>query len=63
MHNCAPFCCPFRELVNVGSAAFAKSQGEVRIAAESFAVFRSSSSLRARLCFSSVFLELSLGST
>lgn len=38
MHNRAPFCRPFRELVHVGSAAFAKSQGEARIAAELFAL-------------------------
>lgn len=38
MHNCTPFCCPFRELINLGSAAFAKSQGEARIAAELFAL-------------------------
>jgi len=38
MHSCAPFCRPFRELVNVGSAAFAKSQGEARIAAKLLAL-------------------------
>lgn len=38
MHNCTSFCCPFRELVNLGSAAFAKAKVKPRIAAELFAL-------------------------
>lgn len=38
MHTCTSSCRPFRELVNLGSAAFAKSQGEARTAAELFAL-------------------------
>lgn len=38
MHTCTSSCRPFRELVNLGSAAFAKSQGEARTAAKLFAL-------------------------